>query len=83
MLQNGQLVPIRPQIEHELVLFPGIHSHLPAWVCVGAKVPTPDQTVMALEFKFAKWAPLSECLQLQISDVEQCCRVTEGGSLCP
>lgn len=85
MLQNGQLVPIRPQMEHEAVLFPGIHAppRLPARVCVGAKVLTPDQTALALEFKFAKWAPLSECLRSLISDVEECCRVTGGGRPCP
>ena len=28
MVQNGQCVPIRSQMEHEPVLFPGIHSHI-------------------------------------------------------
>lgn len=59
------------------------HLSLPAWVCVGAKVLTPDQTALALEFKFAKWAPLSECLQSLISAVEECCRGTGGGRPCP
>lgn len=61
-------------------------SHSPAWVCVDVRfcaLITPDQTAMALEFKLAKWAPLSECLHPLISDVEQGCRVPWGRSLCP